>query len=151
MKSVILTLSFVSLLTLTSCAGINQGRDLTAVESNKVIVVNAAMGQFFFTANGKEKTDAGYKFNFSIGNKNFAQFEGLNIVVRWGKNPAKKDKKATKISVDNLKAETFKIATLKAGEWQNFDVVIPAKNESEMEIINLVVSGVEKISLLKSN
>lgn len=145
MKITKITISLISLFLITSCTAFEK-RDLTAVEGNKIIVVNSAVGQFFFTANAKEKVAGGYKFNFSIGNKNYAQYEGLSLKVRWGKNPTKKDKNA-KITAGDLKSEDVKISSLGAGEWKKFDVVIPAKNEQDMEILNLVIFAVEKVSL----
>ena len=139
---------------ITSCASLKQDKNLLSVDANKIIVANSAVGQFFFTVNSREKTESGYRFNISIGNKNFSQFEGLSISFKWGAAPIatgnKKDKKSNSAPTYDLKTENIKISKLAAGEWQDFNVTIPAKSEAEMKIINLTVSGVEKISLNKS-
>ena len=138
----------ISVLTLAASCSTFNSKNLESVVASKVIVVNSAIGQFFFTAKEKEKLDeGGYKFEFIIGNPSNAQYEDLVVNVRWGKKPSGKK---SKINVKNLKSAKVKIETLKAGQWQEFSVVIPAKNESEMAVLSLIVSSVEGISLSKA-
>lgn len=127
-----------------------------SVETGKITVVNSVVGQFFVVVgDNPEKTNDGFKFDFSIGNKNYADYEDVTLELRWGKNPAKadnaKNKKAkeVKVSLADLEKTNIEVAKLKAGHWQKFSVVIPAKEESDMEILNLSLVGVKKISLVK--
>ena len=142
-SKIIISLSVLALI--FSCTAFKD-KELTSIRAKKIITVNSTVGQFLFTVDGKEKVEGGYKFNFIVGNKNYAQYEGLQLKVRWGKNPAKKGKKS-KISTKDLNAENVTLKVLKAGEWQEFSVIIPAKNEEEMEILNLAVFAVDKIAL----
>ena len=118
------------------------GGSLRSAEGKNVSTITSPAGQFLFTLRSREKADAGYKFGFSIGNHNFAKYEGLTIRVSWGKKPGKDEK-------PNFASQDVKIDSLAPGQWKDLDVVIQAASETDLQLVNLNIVNIEKVSLEK--
>ena len=116
---------------------------LVALEGKNVSTLNTPAGRFLFSVRGRDKTDKGYKFGFTIGNSNYADYEGLTLRVSWGKKPATKDEKVTMASQD------IKLSKIEAGQLKNIDVFIPTTNENDLQVINVNIVDLAKVSLAK--
>jgi hypothetical protein len=119
-------------------------QSLKPIEGQKVRLLNSPIGGFFFAVNNKEKVEKGYKFDFALGNRNYAEFEGVKIRISWGKKPIEKDQKP------DLKSTNIAIDKIEVGKWKNFSLVIPVTDEKDLEIVALTILGANKISLFDS-
>lgn len=120
-----------------------QENNLQTIEGKNVKLLNTPVGGFFFASSGIEKSEKGYKFKFMLGNRNFAQYEGLQMKIRWAKKPEKDQKAKFKETDLTINDPIF------AGKWKNFEITIPEKDQKEFEIISLVIISAEKISMIR--
>ena len=114
---------------------------MRALEGRNVSTINSPAGRFLFTVRGREKTDKGFKFAFTLGNNNSSGYEGLTLRVSWGKKPASKDEKVTMASQD------IKLDKIDAGTLKDVDVFIPTVNEADLQVINVNIVDLDKVLL----
>lgn len=124
--------------------------------------IDIGWGHLLVSVEGVDKYLDGYKINLSIGNPNYAQLNGLNVDVQYGKLELDlpKDKKwedmTTRETDDiikqahcKLKKQSVKCSeTLKSGTWTKIAIILPNADTEDMKLITYRVNA-SSISLTK--